>query len=117
LGAKQLVCETQNKNKIANRVPMADAAGAGHVIVIRSAICKCACARLRQAISIYYKALLYKGHSKKTRWTLTWLVGSSEAKKDAIKTNREKIGFGFFVDCFVKSFRQDLLQNFFRSGF
>jgi hypothetical protein len=58
---------------------------------------------------------------------LPWLVGSSEAKKvpglarfppdifivfsysretpkNVIKLNREKIGFGFFVDFFVKLF-------------
>jgi hypothetical protein len=30
-----------------------------------------------------------------------------ETPKKVIKTNRENIGFGFFVDFFVKAFRHD----------
>jgi ubiquitin C-terminal hydrolase len=30
-----------------------------------------------------------------------------ETPKNVIKQNREKIGLGFFVDCFVKTFRHD----------
>ena len=34
-----------------------------------------------------------------------------------IKTNREKVGFGFLAELFVKTFRHDFLQNVFCSVF
>jgi hypothetical protein len=39
-----------------------------------------------------------------------------ETPKNVKKENREKIGFGFFVDFFVKHFRHDCFVKLFRHG-
>jgi hypothetical protein len=66
-----------------------------------------------------------KGHSQKKTtdaYVVGWFLGGQkrtragqivlnsprrETPKNVIKTNREEIGFGFFVDFFVKAFRHD----------
>jgi hypothetical protein len=40
-----------------------------------------------------------------------------ETPKNVINKNREKIGFGFLVEFFVKTFRRDFFQNVFCSAF